>query len=726
MLRICISFIICMFFSILTIQAQDSLSVLKDTTVLKEVRLKSNKPLIEMQADKTVLNVQADINAASGNVLEILQKAPGISITADDVINMSGKAGVNVLIDGRSTQMSSKDLAIYLRSLPGNLVDKIELITNPSSRFDAQGNAGIINIRLKKKLIRGTNGNISIGYTQNVHYRSTAGFNINSRRNKWGFFLNCSGDNNEQHTDGLIDRKVNDNGTIKRFYNSTIDIDRNSRYNLRTGIDFYLNPKHTFGFIINTGSSRNPFNTPGFTSIGNGNSIDSSLQTSNDNLYRNNRLNGNLNYHYEDTIGNELNVDADFTRFSNSNFTSLGTSFLDKNKLQYNYTAATQGVNTAIYIYAVKADYTRRIKKLNAKLEAGLKYSEVQTENSLIANKLFNNLMQPDTGRTNFYDYNESVAAAYINFSRKKNKWEYQAGLRLEHTNINAVSESLDQQQLFQPDTSYLNFFPSMFLAYQLTQKSLFAFSYSRRINRPDYQSLNPFESIYDIYTYEKGNPYLRPQYTQNFELKYSWQYALNIAIGYNNTKDYSQIITRQIGQITTGTPNNIGTLDNAYLNISAPMPINKWWEGYLNLTGFFNHYKGMLPDGKLDQRTTGLNGYIQQRFNLGKGWSTQISSWFNASTQEAIFKTAAYGSVDFAAKKMLLKNKASLRLSVLDIFNTQRWKQVVQFANMDFSYVRKWESRGIRLQLNWNFGKNEYKTRERETNQDAERIKVK
>jgi hypothetical protein len=334
--------------------------------------------------------------------------------------------------------------------------------------------------------------------------------------------------------------------------------------------------------------------------------------------------------------------------------------------------------------------------------------------------------MRPDTARSNLFEYKENIYAAYINFGQQVKKFEYQVGLRAENAVVSGTSTDLKKQRINNPDTNYLNIFPTVFVSYKPNDKNMFAVSYSKRINRPDYQALNPFETIYDIYTSEKGNPFLKPQYTNNFELKYTYRYALSFAVGYNHTKDYSQTISRQTGQLTSATVDNIGTLDNAYINISSPLPINKWWEGYLNITGFLNHYKGKLPDGKLDNRAVGMNYYIQNNFKLGKGWNMQLSSWFNAGTTEAIFKTKWLGSVDFGVKKSLLKEKASIRLTMLDIFNTQRYEQSVQFANQDFTYRRKWESRGLRLQLSWSFGKSKYQARERETNQDANRIKVK
>ncbi len=696
------------------------------TQKLTDVVIRSKKPFIEQILDKTVINVQADLSAATSNAFEILQKAPSINITSEDVINMSGKAGVNVMIDGRPTQMSNKDLANFLRGLQGSAIDKIELITNPSAKFDAQGNAGIINIRLKKIKLKGTNGNISLGYAQSNHYRSNGSFSINQRTGKINMFANASVDNNLQHTHGVINRNVTLGNVVKNFSNNTTDIDRNVSNNIRTGLDYYVNKKSTFGFLFNTNANRSPFNTPGITNISSNGMLDSSLVTTNNNLYKNRRYNSNLNYKYEDTLGNELNIDADYTFFKNTNLTNLATNYLNKNNSKYNFTANDLDVATKINIYALKADYSKQLKTLKAKFETGIKLSKVSTSNNLYVTKFNGTTMLADTGRSNMFTYQENVTAGYVNFSQRLKKFEYQIGLRVENTKLNGNSTDLKNTNINNPDTNYLNIFPSIFVGFKINEKNKFALSYSKRINRPDYQSLNPFETIYDIYTSEKGNPFLKPQYANNFELKYTYRYALNVALGYNHTKDYSQTITTQKGEQTQGTQANIGSLDNAYISLSAPLPITKWWEGYANVTGFYNHYKGALPNGTLNENTFGLNYYIQQNFKLGKGWSTQISSWFNAGTREAIFKTSSLGSVDIGVKKMMLKDKGAIRLTVSDVFNTQRWKQTVQFANMDFSYYRKWESRSIRLQFSWSFGKTKYSARDRETNVDGNRIKVK
>ena len=419
--------------------------------LLKEVTISSRRPFIEQQIDKTVVNVQADINAIGSNAFEILQKAPGINITNDDIINMSGKAGVNVMVDGRPSQMSAKDLANFLRSLPGSSIEKIELITNPSARFDAQGNAGIINIRLKKNRIRGTNGNITAGYAQNVHYRSNGAFNINHRQGKINLFANIGINNNLQHTDGFINRLVTIDNITRNFNNTTVDKDRNVSNNMRAGMDVFASKKSTFGILLSSTGNWNPFNTPGITNISNRGMVDSSLVTTNDNLYRNNRYSTNLNYKYEDSSGTELNMDADYTWFRNTNSTRLGTDYLNNAGGKYNYTANNLDVATRINVYAFKTDYSRQFKKAGIKMETGIKLASVVTSNDLFATVLRSSNMITDTGRTNQFNYSENIYAAYGNINRKIKKFEFQLGLRLEKSIVKGCFHRCKKNYAQQP-----------------------------------------------------------------------------------------------------------------------------------------------------------------------------------------------------------------------------------------------------------------------------------
>ncbi len=689
-------------------------SAFNNTKKLEELLIKSKKPFIEMQVDKMVLNVQQDIVATSGTLFEILQRAPGVSVTNDETINLSGKSGVNVLIDGRPTQMSDKDLAVYLKSTPGSVADKVEIIMNPSAKYPAQGNAGIINIRLKKNAVKGTNGSVSGTYTQSTHPNFNFSGNINHRQNRWNWFGNVAARKSRQNTTGTINRFVNSNGTEKIFENKTVDQDASGNIGFYAGADFYLNKKHSFGFLIKGNEYSSNLYTPGTTHIKSNDIIDSSLQTVNDNNQRNHRYNANINYKYEDTSGLEFNVDADYTSFINNSNGKVSTDLLNSRQVKYGFTANNQDVTTAIHIYSMKTDLLRQLKKIKAKVEAGLKWNTIETVNNLKAFVWMGNGLQADTGRTNRFTYTETNYAAYGSYSQKIRKWEYQVGLRAEQTVIKGNSIDLKNSVINYPDTSYFSFFPSAFIRYTLNDKNSFGFSYGRRINRPTYQDLNPFEYIYDNYTRERGNPYLQPEFSNNAELTYSYRGALNIALGYSRTKNAFQSISTQKGEVTEETDYNIGEEDRLYLNLNLGMPIVKWWNGYFNLSPFYKEFKGHIPAGNINNTTWGMNWYTSHNFTLPKKWRAQLSSWGNIGTRDGMYKTSWLGSIDAGVSKSVFKDKLSLRVSVSDILNTQRWRQEVDFGNVNFNYNRKWESRSIRLQLTWKFGKTSYKQRDR------------
>jgi len=704
----------------------------KDTTgfnkekKLEEVILKNKKPFVEMQVDKIVLNVQNDIVASGGTLFEVLQRAPGVSITNDEVINLAGKAGVNVLIDGRPTQMSEKDLANYLKATPGSLVDKVEIIMNPSARYPAQGNAGIINIRLKKNTIRGTNGNISTTYSQAIHPNINFSGNINHRQNKWNWFANAAARRSRQNTDGAINRFVNSNGIQKTFENTTVDQDASRNVSFTAGADYFIDKKNTFGFIVKGNEYWSKLYTPGITLIKTNGNTDSSLQTINDNRQRNSRYNYNLNYKFEDTLGNELNLDADYTSFRNNSNGQVSTDLLNKQNVKYGYTANDQDVLTTIRIYSLKADYSKQLKKIKGKIETGLKWNTIQTTNDLTAFVFNNNGMQPDTGRTNRFNYTETNYAAYASFSQSIKKLEYQAGIRAEQSVIKGKSVDIKNTTLNYPDTAYFNLFPTIFLRYTVNDNNSIGFSLGRRINRPTYQDLNPFEYIYDNYSRERGNPYLLPEFSNNAELTYSYRGALNIGLGYSHTKNSFQSITTQNGEVTEATNYNIGTEDRFYLNFSLGMPFAKWWEGYFNLSPFYKEFKGEVPEGKLDNSAWGMGWYSSQTFSLPKKWKVQLSSWGNIATRDAMSRSSWLGSVDAGVSKPVFKEKLNIRISVTDMFNTQRWRQEAAFGNVNYNYNRKWESRNIRLQLTWKFGKTNYKARNRELGAQDEINRIK
>ncbi|RYZ19543.1 MAG: hypothetical protein EOP49_48325, partial [Sphingobacteriales bacterium] len=366
-----------------------------------------------------------------------------ISITGDEVINMSGKPGVTVLVDGKPLQMESRELSQYLRALPGAAIDKIEIISNPSARYDAQGNAGIINIRLKKNKVKGTNGNLSLSYTQQQHYRSNANLGLNHRRNRLNLFLQLASSHNLQHTRGYVNRRLAGANGETILDNKTIDKDKFDTRILRTGIDFYKSKKSSFGLLFNGGYGRNPFNSPGSTAVSSNGSIDSTLQTSNNNYFKNARNALNLNYTFEDSTGHRLEANADYTGFQNSNRMSLNTLYLNRLNEPNGSTDERQFLQTNIRLYTLKADYSRPIKKWKAAMEAGWKSTWVETANNLAAAIATGTRMKPDTARSNNFLYRETIQAAYVNVKRTQHAIEWQLGLRAEYSALKGISTDL-------------------------------------------------------------------------------------------------------------------------------------------------------------------------------------------------------------------------------------------------------------------------------------------
>ena len=707
-----------------TAQSAD-FTITLNTAKQDDVVVTSKKPFIENLIDKTVLNVQSDLNSIGSTAFEILQKAPGVTITGEDVIKMAGKGSVNILIDGRPTQMGEKDLANYLKSTPGSNIDKIEIISNPSSKYDAQGTAGIINIKFKRSKNLGTNGNISSDYTQSVHNRYGAGLNLNNRNKIANVYGNFGYRASRQNTFGGVDRTIS--GTnIKYFENKTVDKDKFKGGNYRLGTDFIINKKSTIGFLTDGNIAIGQLLSPGATLIKNSFKIvDSSIIT--DNVFKNNATNSanNLNYTYEDTLGRQLILNADYVFFDNKIDANTNTKLVNVNNAIYGNQLNILNTRTKINIYGFKADYIKPLKKQKAKFEAGLKTNTVITTNNLAAQKLAYGVISKDTTRTNNFKYNENVNAAYATFSQEVNKKiSYQIGFRVEQTNIKGVSTDIFNTKINKPDTAYLNIFPTTFLKYVLNKNSQLIASFSRRLNRPNYQAMNPFENLIDIYTAEKGNPFLKPEYSNNYEIKYIFKDAISLGAGYNQTKDFLQGIVSQEGEKTFATQKNLGKKQSLYFQFNVPMPITKKWFLYTSFTAYNNRYIGTIPEGSFNVAAWGFNGYMDNSITLPKNYKLQFGGWWQIPGLEGIGRIKPFGSFDVGMSKTVWRKKLQIRAGIRDIFNTQRYQEGAILNTINYSYYRKWESRGVAVSLSYKFGNTNVKeSRERNTLEDANRI---
>lgn len=715
---------------------------------LGEVTVVAAKPFIEQKLDRTVVNVEASPSNAGATALEVLEKSPGVSVDNDGNISLKGKQGVIIMMDGKPTYLSGADLANVLRNLPASALDQIEIMTNPSAKYDAAGNSGIINIKTKKTKTKGSNGSITVGNTSSLFkkdgkeelvWKPTVSINYNYKKNKVNLFGNFV--YNYREGRGMLD-------ITSRYYEEGKQLDsinrvntafrfRNNNYTLKLGMDYTPNKKNTFGIVLNGflfSGHPTPVTNTSFSTIDGYVFSRLNSRTINDLSWKN--FSTNMNYkHTFDTTGTELTVDIDYAYYKNISDQLLSTGFFDGN---YNQTADSMFLKghlpSGINIYSLKSDFVHPYKS-GLKLEAGIKSSYVRSDNLVDYVRKAGNNWIPDA-RNNHFIYTENINAAYLNASKEFKKWSVQGGLRMENTNTKGVQAS-DNSTVTR---SYVSLFPSAFVSYNVNAKNMLTVSVSRRLQRPNYQDLNPFTFFLDSLSYRQGNPYLTPQFSWNYELKHTYNNKLTTTLNYTVTTDViSQIIKRKKGTnnelIGFLTIDNIAKFTNMGIAVSTPVKITKWWNTNLYGNVYRNHYIGTYISTEnsqsrvvdLDLAYTSFSFNINNSFTLGKGWVAELSGWYNYKNVQQLSLNYPMGQMNIGlAKNNLLKGKASLRLNARDPFNWQRYKGHTQYGNVDIDIANRWDNRQYGINFTYRFGKQQRQQQRRRpsaTEEEQQRV---
>ncbi|MCY7357769.1 MAG: TonB-dependent receptor [Rudanella sp.] len=700
---------------------------------LKAVTITARKPLIDVQPDKLVLNVEGSLTSAGSSALEVLQKAPGVLLDPNDNIMLQGKNGVRVFIDGKPSPLSPSDLSAYLRTLQASDIEAVEIITQPSARYDAQGNAGIINIRLKKNKNFGTNGTATLGFAQGKYYpKFNSSITLNNRTKKANLFMNYSHRNARDWSFvNFYRRQSGADGYLQFFDQKSESRSRSLNHNARAGADFFLNRKSTVGILLD-GTLRDATSaTLGRTPIGILGMSPTSLLVA-DNLNTSQRANGNanLNYRFADTTGHELSVDADLGQHHSNNNAFQPNQYLNpvtnQLLLERNYRMLTE---TNISLRTLKADYSQKLA--GGKLSAGFKFSSVKTDNGFNFYDIIDNSDRLNTNRSNQFVYTENVNAVYGSFEKQRGKWNAQLGLRLEDTRSNGQLTSATKQADQTVSRHYLNLFPSAGLTYSPNQNNRWNATFSRRIDRPSYQSLNPFEWKTDELTYQKGNAFLRPQYTSTVQVSHTYKYKLTTSLSYSDTQDYFTEITDTTKLSSDGRPQNfITTLNLANqrvlsLNVSYPFSIAKWWNVYSNVSAYRSTNRANFGAG----RTIGLTAnvlslYMQHTITLPHKWNLELSGYYTSpSIWGGTFKNRRYWGTNVGVQRKILNDRGSLVLTVTDPFNRQQWRGISQFGGLYMDASGGYESRQIRVNFTYAFGSSQVKAaRQRKTGLEDEK----
>lgn len=697
---------------------------IKSDNVLEAVEIVAKKPMIEVLADKTVFNVEGTIAASGNSGLEVLRKAPGVILDNNNGIIVEGKSGVQVYIDGKRSVLQGEDLTNYLNTLQASDIESIEIITQPSSKYDAAGSAGILNIKLKKNKNFGTNGTVGLGYSVWNNQRYNGSISLNNRTKKTNTFLTYS--NRFGETGHYLNLYRKQNGFIFDAKDKSI-ANRNS-HNFKVGTDFFATKKSTFGVLVNGNFSDGSFTTNTRTPIINQatNERMQVLKASGNNLSSLYNVLANLNYRYEDTTGHTFNVDLDYGKFADKASNYQPNHYYDATETniisQFTYKMFTP-IN--IDIATFKADYEQNF--LKGKLALGVKSSMVNTDNTFDFYDEIDGVQFLNQTKSNNFVYKELVNAAYFNYNKKWKKMNLQLGLRAEHTNSDGKLTSNQTENNQRVKRDYLNFFPSGGLTYNSNQNNSFGLIYSRRIERPNYQNLNPFQEQIDELTLRKGNAFLRPQYTDNIKFSHTYKYTLNTSISYSYINDFfGQVTTSQDERRSVIQEQNIATQQTWSFNVSYPFDVNKWWNVFVNLNAYNSSYKGKTADFVSISQST-LSFYGQNTFTLPKGYKFEVSGWYNSpSVWGGTYKTNALGSLDLAIQKNFLEDKFSLRLSMSDVFFTSPWSGTTKYGDVVINGSGGWESRQVRINLSYNFGNNKLKSaRNRKTGAEDENNRV-
>lgn len=695
---------------------------------LQTVTIVSSKPLIERKADRTVMNIENSVLAAGNSALEVLERAPGVTIDKDDNISLKGKQGVTVMINDKLTYMSANQLATMLKSTDASTIQTIEIISNPSAKYDASGNSGIINIKLKKNKQTGTNGNLSVGFVQGKRFRDNTSLSLNHKQGNLNVFATLSRGDIGRYNVLNINRVVDSANTSTYFKQRTILQPTIHYNNYRVGADYATSSKNTIGFVIN-GDYTNEYTDPNtsVTNLGRTPDANDSYQTTSSYIkqtYRNFALNLNDKVQL-DTAGQELSVDLDYSIFHNNSNARYDTYFFRPNGTPAmspmfirNQTPST------ITIYTQKADYALPISK-TVKFETGGKFSSVKTDNDLQAQINSGDTYINDTSRTNRFVYEEKVSAAYVNLSKNFKSTSIQFGVRAERTS--SMGDLVTKSQVVK--RTYLDFFPSLFVNQTISPKHEVGFNYSRRIDRPGYDQLNPFRFYLDQYTYEQGNPFLKPQYTNSFELSYTYDKTVNVTLGYSRTTDVSTeiILTDTISKATYQTRLNLNTQNSYNININSPYTINKWWNGNVDFTGFYQQFKSAaLLGANLNSGKATFIIRSTQTFLVAKGYKAEVSGNYQSPLAFGIFNISKQYSVDAGISHSFYNKKMNLKLAMNDIFNTRRNNVTSRYQSVNLEVKQKNDTRLARVTFTYNFGNSKIKIRQHKTGADDEKSRVK
>jgi iron complex outermembrane recepter protein len=686
----------------------------QDTSSKKmaEVVISTKKQFITKKLDKTIVNPELLISNAGVSAVEVLEKSPGVSLDMNGNISLKGKSGVEIYIDDKQSYLKAADLISYLKSIPSSLIDRIEIMTNPSAKYDAAGNAGIINIILKKNKAFGYSGGINLSYGKGRHFRSNNSINMSYRVEKLNFFSSLGITENNSFQDLTITRNYYDhtNKKTSTFIQNSLFSPEARSQSAKFGLDFYASSKTTCGFVIQ--AMRNPTYR---SVVNNAELINYDLNTKNYILATNptqqqlDNLNLNFNLQHKfDSLGRDLTINVDRLNYDFLLEQNLTNTISNSARIQESQSILNSFLPAKAKILSLKMDYSSPILN-GGKIDMGLKFSLVQTENNANFYDIVGTNKSINYTFSNNFSYKENINAAYFNFSKEFKKLSIQAGLRFENSNINGYQYGNPRLKDSSFDIQYNNFFPTFYLQYNLDSalNHQLIFSYGSRIDRPQYKDLNPFTYPIDRYTLYGGNPFLQPTYSYNFNLTHVYKNIISTNLEYSIGDNLIFETNQQENGVFYSRPGNFARQISFGISVEGAHQVNKWLNIQLYAGVFNNIFKSQIYTEYLDNSKW---YFVIQNTNLvqiSKTWSAEFGINYQSEVLMAQFYLEPIWSARLGIAKKILKDKATVKFNVSDLFySNQITGQINNIKSATAGWYSLLDSRVFTLSVSYKFNK--------------------
>jgi len=685
-------------------------------TTLKEVTVVGTTPLLEQHADRTVVNVER-LNTAGETALDILKKAPGVTLDKDDNVVYRGSAGVTVMIDGKLTYMSGAALSSYLKSLPASAISQLELMPNPPASMDAAGTAGVLNIKLKRSQLPGLSGTYTLGLGQGRYEKSWAGTNLAYNVGKVRLFARLDAGRYNSFNRLTMIRTIRDS-----LFNQE-NVWRPLTYagTYATGADVALTAKQSMGIQLRGGFDQtDAVSTSNSVTTDRAGNPGGRRQMTNPKASNGNNQALNLYYRFAlDSTGRELSAAADYVHYSNASDQSFNNVvFVPSAEQSRPAEQLRSNASAETTIRAAKIDYVHPFAGTKWRAEVGAKTSWVTSRSAIQFDQLMESRWQLDALRTNQFAYDEHITAGYLSVNTTLSRLELKAGLRGELTQTTgtpAVGPTITR--------NYFQLFPSAFASYKADENNQVSASVSRRITRPAYQNLNPFLNYTDFYTAQQGNPFLAPSLSQSLVVNYLHKDFQVLSLSYlRETNSVNNVISQNdVTKVSTSSPQNLAETSTLTLSSGGHTDIKKWWGVDNQLSGSYTQVSTTIQDQSVRLASYNWAASSEHTFLLPRSYKLMVSGSYDSPGVMGLYHTKASGAVNLGLKKQLWAERATLSLRVADVFNTSRFRSTLYYNNVNQTWNNQWESRRVTLSFTCKIGSGKTQARRAAASADEE-----